>query len=256
MSQPPSVFSQGTRNTAPMSVLILEDERFDRHRLARLCSALEFPCLLTNTTSLEHFSSALENEVFGLILLDYKLPDGTGLDALDLIRMDARNLNVPTLMISGMVDGEISDKATSAGCAGFLSKDALTSDTFDVAVKSALGTGRDPTDLTKDRFNQAEMADLLALTTQRNARDIKPMVSRMMRQLRGVRASAMLENNSALHTIEQNCETLWEFLVEMERQDGVELLQTLSTVQSDAPAMLSSAAKPRKPPSPFSRLKH
>ena len=73
---------------------------------------------------------------------------------------------------------------------------------------------------------------------------------------RGIKGSAELQNSDTLHTIEQNCESLWEFLIEMERQDGKEILENMRSNQSAASGLPSVRGKPRKPPSPFSRFNH
>jgi CheY-like chemotaxis protein len=255
MAPPTAHLFKAPPDAPPLPILILEDERFDRHRLARMCSALDFQCKVSNATSLQSFSAILESDIFGLILLDYRLPDGTGFDALDMLRLSARNLNTPTLMVSGSDDHSLAEQAHGAGCTSYLHKDRLTSEIFGLAVQNALASAADPCLVDKTQFAQDEIAALVAQLTRRNARDVKPMVSRMMRQLRGIRANAHAEENIALQTVEQNCMSLWALLVEMERQDGTALLQEL---QKDRPPIPDAPdiAKSRRPPSPFSRLRH
>lgn len=242
-------------DNAAVPVLILEDERFDRHRLARMCSALDFPCEINTATTLGSFSAEIEGAPFGLILLDYELPDGTGIEAMEMVRTCARNLNAPTLMISGQNLPDLMNAAISAGCSGYLSKDALTKEAFSSAVREALRPKGGLPAATAKSFARDETAELLVQMTTRNARDVKPMVSRMMRQLRGLRTNASAADSVGLQAVEQNCLSLWAFLVEMERQDGKVLLKDLL---EHTPASTPSAppGKPRKPPSPFSKLKH
>lgn len=241
---------------APLHVLILEDERFDRHRLARMCSALDFPCLISNATTLSSFADTLAGDTFGLILLDYMLPDGTGLDALDMVRLCARNLNAPTLMISGAAHETVASKASISGCRGYLSKDRLTIGSFGLAVRDALGPSLQPLPLGKERFNQAEVQDLLAQMASQNARDVKPMVSRLLRQLRGLRSAGEVQDGLDLKAIEKNCLSLWAFLVEMERQDGADVLQDMISRHQVSPSQTTNCSKTSKPPSPFSRMSH
>jgi len=252
MARPHTQVSKRNGDVDPLPVLILEDERFDRHRLARMCSALPFDCEVSNATTLESFTTELEREIFGLILLDYTLPDGTGIDALEVLRLSPRNMNAPTLMISGREDAALAQEVYAAGCAALLSKDQLTSTKFALAVSDALGPQDAALAPDAQVFDRDVVAGLLGKTTQRNARDIKPMVSRMMRQLRGIRAHASEEEGVALQAIEQNCMSMWSFLIEMERRDGASLLQDVQP----APEMQLAQPKPRKPPSPFSRLNH
>lgn len=242
-------------NTPPLEVLILDDERFDRHRLARLCSGLEFPCAISNATSLTEFQDLLAQTTFGLILLDYALPDGTGLEALNMMHLCARNLNTPALMVSGLAESGIMDQAEAAGCYRFLEKDTLSSEAFACAVKDALTLTAPLVASDSARFDGAEVEQLLARAVALYAQDIKPMVSRLMRQMRNLRAQQPLDDAPASHAAEQNCLSLWSFLIEMERQDGATLLANATrTAPTGTPA--PPEPKSSKPPSPFSAPRH
>lgn len=62
-----------------VSILIVDDHRFDRTRLTRLIAALEFETHVVEADCLETMGSMLQRDKFDLILLEYNLPDGTGL---------------------------------------------------------------------------------------------------------------------------------------------------------------------------------
>lgn len=251
MSPTPFQHPSSHKNASPLAVLILDDERFDRHRLARMCSGLDFPCEVTVAKTLADFAETLEQDMFGLILIDYALPDGDGLQALDMVRLCARNLNAPTLMIAGGNIDNIAERALASGCHTYLSKDALTNALFQDAVRSALGTTLGNVPPTKSTYSRDEVADILAHRSQRSARDIKPMVSRMMRQLRGLRTGTQDEGGVVLEAIEQNCMSLWTFLMELETQNGADALKDLEGHQNTSEAVVAKAALNRKPPSPF-----
>lgn len=240
----------------PLPVLILDDERFDRHRLARLCSGLHFPCDISNATTLGEFSTQLDRHSYALILVDYLLPDGTGLDAIDMVRLSARNLNAATLMISGQADPATPDAVRAAG-ARFLPKDALNHDSFAAAVREALSDGQPGPVALQDSYSADQVAALMAHCAARSARDVKPMISRMMRQMRDLRAGhgGAEAQAAALRAIEQNCLSLWAFLVEMEREDGVALLAelTVQTSKTRGGPVRATGQTPGKPPSPFGR---
>jgi DNA-binding NarL/FixJ family response regulator len=243
----------GTRTS--LEVLILDDERFDRHRLARLCSGLEFACTVSNATSLTEFRNQLDQTTFGLILLDYSLPDGTGLDALDMMHLCARNMNTPALMVSGLAESGIVDRAEAAGCCGFLEKDALSSDAFARAVKDALVMTAPLSPASAKHFDAEEVAQLLTRAVAHSAQDIKPMVSRLMRHMRNLRAQNALNDCPATDAAEQNCLSLWSFLIEMERQDGATLLAHFTDAAGTA-KRAQSEPKSNRPPSPFSSGPH
>lgn len=236
---------------APLPVLILDDERFDRHRLARLCSGLSFPCAVSNATTLQEFTHQLDQDRFGLILLDYVLPDGTGLDALKKVQLCRRNLNTPTLMISSQIDAATAQQVQAIGCRAVLDKHNLSPDRFSDAVARALSVkdAEPPSGTTSAA--RAEQAQLLGHYAMRCAGELKPMVSRLLRQIRHERAAGSGSTAPGLAAIEENCMNLWSHLVGMERADGAALLSVLDA--GPDPAVLDEERnRPPKPPSPFS----
>ncbi len=70
-----------------------------------------------------------------LILLDYQLPDGTGLDLLDTIRQD--DADTPVIMMTGVHDLELAIQAIQQGARDYVHK-PLKTDELDHAVAKAL----------------------------------------------------------------------------------------------------------------------
>lgn len=244
-------------NGQPTAVLILDDERFDRHRLARFCSSLDFPCAVSNASSLNDFRSRIEESSFSLILIDYYLPDGNGMDALELVRLSPRNLNTATIMITGLGQDSIEQQALDWGCADYLTKDELSSATFHRAVNNALQRSELTVAVEAQTYARLEVEKVLEHFAGQCARDIKPMVSRMMRQLRDLRSGADRAGVPQLDQfdrIDSSCMTLWEFLIEMERYQGAALVGGLLTPLADGSS--GDLAEPDKPPSPFTRMSH
>ncbi|MBM1310418.1 response regulator [Sulfitobacter mediterraneus] len=244
-------------NGQPTAVLILDDERFDRHRLARFCSSLDFPCAVSNASSLNDFRSRIEESSFSLILIDYYLPDGNGMDALELVRLSPRNLNTATIMITGLGQDSIEQQALDWGCADYLTKDELSSATFHRAVNNALQRSELTIAVEAQTYARLEVEKVLEHFAGQCARDIKPMVSRMMRQLRDLRSGADragVPQMDQFDRIDSSCMTLWEFLIEMERYQGAALVGELLTPLADGSS--GDLAEPDKPPSPFTRMSH
>ena len=241
----PTAF-RSLRGATPLPILILDDERVDRHRLARLCSGLAFPCKLSNATTLDTFAEHLDAAPFGLILVDYALPDGTGLEALDLVRLSPKNASTPVLMVSAMASEDVRSQALARGCRGFLPKDGLTRDGFAQAIAAALPPSTAVK--LKPRYPQAEAAQLLQRITTQTAQQTKPMVSRLLRQLRDLRSRTSTDPQTDLQLLEDNCLALWDHLSELEQIAGLDLLERLA---EDLPHRTGDKGK--KPPSPFAQ---
>jgi CheY-like chemotaxis protein len=245
--------------TAPhdaLRVLLLDDERFDRHRLARLCSGLDRPCRITNAATLAAFGDTLEDASFDLIVLDYELPDGTGLDALALVRLSPRNCTCGIIMVTGQGHGDIARRVREDGCSDYLTKDELTAPAFQRAVANALQKSSLALQVRNQTYLRAEVEAVLEHFAGQCARDIKPMLSRMMRQLRDLRAPGVAEDPASQDAqmrhdgIEESCMALWQFLLDLERHQGETLFADLHPRARDA------APARRKPPSPFARITH
>jgi len=245
-----------TRKSDSLNVLILEDERHDRHRLARYCASMNRATVISNASSLQEFSMALEQKSYELILLDYMLPDGNGVDALQMARCHVRNLNAAALMITGWWNEEAETQARALGCAAFLKKDNLTPETFLQAASQALRSRSAGGLNKKGTYTDAETAHLLSLHALRSARDVKPMVSRMMRQLRDMRARLGEHSDPGLQALEQNCLSLWAFLVETEQEEGAAILADLTNPQALSPAIQQTVGASNSRPSVFGPRPH
>lgn len=228
-----------------LSVLILDDERFDRHRLARLCSGLEMKCDVTNAASLLAFESQLETRRYDVILVDYMLPDGTGMHALEAIRCSALNFGAAAIMITGHAEDAVATEALRLGCVEYLLKETLTAQTFRAALTKALNNAKPDCDSGTQTFARSDVEAVLERFATQFAADIKPVVSRTLRQLRDLRSAPDAEKITA---VENSCMTIWETLVALERHTGPEMMA--ATLTTPPPPV----AAQRKPPSPFARI--
>lgn len=229
-------------------VLILDDQRFDRHRLARLCSGLDMKCTITDAKTLADFAQVIDTAQFDLVVIDNCLPDGTGFDALEMVRLSPRNCNAAAIMVSGQGQESIAQDALKAGCSDYINKDDLSAPAFHRAVTNALQKSVLTHAVEVETVRSAETEAVLEKFASKCAQDVKPMVSRMMRQLRDLRREAARSDtgaNGQIERVEESCMVLWEFLVDLE-----------SFRASDDAEGQFHAPTPdiRKPPSPFARM--
>ena len=232
-------------------VLILDDQRFDRHRLARLCSGLDMECTITNANSLSDFADVIEKAAFDLVLVDYSLPDGTGLDALSMVRLSPGNCKAALIMVSGQGQERVAQEAMKAGCSDYITKDELSPSSFRRAVTNAMQKSVLTTAVHTQASRSSETEAVLERFATKCAQDIKPMVSRMMRQLRDMRRSGAAVGNGAkdhIEGVEASCMLLWEFLGDLES------FQAPDEGEGQAPDVPDADdIGVRKPPSPFAR---
>jgi DNA-binding response OmpR family regulator len=99
-------------------ILIVDDERLIRALLARTLEEEGFSCTVTG--SLEAARDHLHLASFSLVLCDYDLTDGCGLDLVDEIR--AGHFDVPVIVMSGIERADLADRCAGLDADSFLAK--------------------------------------------------------------------------------------------------------------------------------------
>lgn len=111
---------------SPLHVLVLDDDAFDRKRVRRWIERNSSADVdLTEAADLSVFERCLSQGYFDLVLLDYGLADGTGLDAVSLLRGHHAQAASYVVMISGREDDSLRNLCLREGCDQFMSKSAL-----------------------------------------------------------------------------------------------------------------------------------
>jgi len=238
-------------------ILIVDDHRFDRMRLKRLCGGLDFPTRLAEADSLAAMAREMDEGRFDLILLDYNLPDGTGLQGMELIRAHAKNAGAATVMITGTDQTEVAIEALRGGCSDYIDKDELSPASLRRSAINALQKSALQLGLESQELKRSEVEALLRKFSGECAEEIKPIVSRMLGQMRGLRevgpsnAAAFADG---LADMERSCMRLWEFLEDLGNYRADDLTDEAFADQALAPTPGLGAGQSRlvtKPPSPF-----
>jgi len=126
------------RPVQPIKTLVLEDSLFDQRRLERMVQNSGFSMTLDFAPSLATLSTRLDQSQFDMVFLDFKLPIGTGCDALDIIKMHEVNNNCGTLMLAGSGGSDEDRQQLRQNCDFSLSKEKLTPDLLRTAVLDIL----------------------------------------------------------------------------------------------------------------------
>lgn len=102
-------------------ILLIEDNPRDR-RLVQigLAEALDFDHDVTEAATFQEGLDALDHGNHDVVLLDINLPDQQGLDGVHALREE--HPEVPVIVLTGLEDRELGDKAIRAGAQDFLVK--------------------------------------------------------------------------------------------------------------------------------------
>lgn len=119
-----------------MKILVVDDHALVREGLSQVLRGLDDAVeVIQANTCAQAFAHAQAHCDLDLVLLDYHLPDMTGLDALAIFRQQHPEL--PIVMLSGSANHPIMRQVLRAGAAGFVTKSSL-SDELLSAIRQVL----------------------------------------------------------------------------------------------------------------------
>ena len=174
------------RPEMPISVLVLDDDAFDRRRIRRLSERFRMEVDLSEVASLEELSRLIPSRSFDLILIDYNLREGCGFEALDIVRADPRHRRCPIIMVAGEERVSIAVDAMKLGFFDFVSKSDLSVDRLESAIATAISDRRTRGSGLNERSQEVEdMVDRF-LTDQ--LRGLQPGFDQMLADMRQLRS--------------------------------------------------------------------
>ncbi len=96
-------------------VLIVDEERYFREVLVRILRHVHITQIM-QAGSIAEARKILEKKKVSLVLSDYKLPDGTGLDLVRHVRADgSQDRYMPVILLTGELDRPLLRKAINGG---------------------------------------------------------------------------------------------------------------------------------------------
>lgn len=111
--------SEDMANSESDRILVVDDNFAHAELISRFLKRAGF-LDISHAATIHELWSRLETDQFAILLLDYRLPDGTGLDVLRDIKN--RNITIPVIMITGQGDERIAVEAIQQGAADYLQK--------------------------------------------------------------------------------------------------------------------------------------
>lgn len=188
-----------------IKALLLDDSTFDRARIKRLSPNSHLMVAMTEVGSIFEAKDAVAREAFDLILIDYRLPHGDGLEVLAHIQHSALNSDAATIMITGNGDMETAVAAMRNGCHDFLTKEAMTAEQLRFAMVGAMQTAAEHRALTVQSEHQRGMIKqgLTAALLDREVQDIVVSLFKeeMRQMMAGLSSSANAQDHSDLEAL-------------------------------------------------------
>jgi len=120
------------RTRGPVSILIVEDNP-DHATLARAALEESNSWSLDIAATITSAFKMISAKDYDVLLVDYRLPDGNGLDLLDWVKKDS-----VVIMMTGQGDEKVAVQAFKSGVFDYVVKDALFRTTLVDAVEQAI----------------------------------------------------------------------------------------------------------------------
>jgi two-component system cell cycle response regulator len=151
----------------PVTVLAVEDDKADMALLQHLVEEIG-NIILEHAGSQKEALEWLQSKSFDLILLDYQLPDGTGLEFLEVLKQ--KWLEIPVVIVTGMGDEVLASQSIQSGAYDYLPKAQLSQASLTRTITNTLEKSRFQRDLNLMTKKLAQMATRDELTGLFNRR--------------------------------------------------------------------------------------
>jgi len=122
-------------NARQSVVLLIEDDADSSTQCRQLIERLGATCYPVQ--SLEAAEKILHQNAPDVVVVDYSLPDGSGIDLIGLLRQSMEHRSTPIILLTGGIDPHELERAVMMGIYAFLAK-PLSSQEFTKLVNSAI----------------------------------------------------------------------------------------------------------------------
>ncbi len=155
------------RMDQPNTILSVEDDEEDFERIKNILEEIGNVRLLHAATLTQAFD-LLKTASIDMILMDYLLPDGTGLRLLESLRKT--ELEIPVVVVTGQGNEVIASRSIQAGAYDYLPKSRLTAAALTRVIGNTLEKHRFKREMKRMTETMARMASRDELTGMYNRR--------------------------------------------------------------------------------------
>ena len=121
-----------------MRVLLIDDSVHDRRIIRRLVRRSTMDISVEEAVDISSALQLLAVEAFDCLLIDYRLPDGNGIELVQKFMATSISGPVPAIMLSGQPSDDLARLAMQTGLLDFLSKEGLNTDVLERALRNAV----------------------------------------------------------------------------------------------------------------------
>jgi two-component system, sensor histidine kinase and response regulator len=119
-----------------IKILLVDDDEIDRMMVRRALKSASFTVQIAEAQNCAETLAAIQQNTYDCALLDYRLPDGDGLELVVQIR--GLNIQIPLIVLTGQGDDQIAVELLKAGASDYLSKSRVSPGRLAQVLQNAL----------------------------------------------------------------------------------------------------------------------
>ncbi len=156
-----------------LSVLVVDDESVSRQMVRRLLDRTTVKVEIEEAETAAEAVKILSDKKFDIALLDYRMPDGDALSVLKSLKEYGR-LHTPIIVMTSHAQEEAANKAVQEGAQDYLSKDQITADNLERAIRYSMQRHHLTHELLWSRERESREKDLRLLQNSVTEFDTTP----------------------------------------------------------------------------------
>jgi len=203
-----------------MKVLIIDDSAEDRHTIIRLLKNIYENVEISEASDVANGQELVRVNKFDVVLVDYHMPDGSGLD---IIRMKKNyvNFDYPALLLTGQGDDHIDQKASDTGAADYIDKNDLNKVSIERSIRYAIKNNSLLQELKSANKKLAELekfrAHVFDVAHESLSKPINQIRSSLKKLQTDLKPLINNQQSSNLETLNVECDKFEEYLSQFYR---------------------------------------
>ncbi|MEO1133618.1 MAG: ATP-binding protein [Cyanobacteria bacterium J06639_1] len=133
--QPTSVAPVSVPETT-WRILVVDDDEVDRMSVRRALRKVQVPVTCEEADTCATAIAKLQQDRYDCVLLDYGLPDRSGLELVTALRQSG--IDAPTIVLTGQGDEQIAVELMKAGASDYLAKSRITAELLETLIRNAI----------------------------------------------------------------------------------------------------------------------
>lgn len=123
--------------TDKLDILVIDDDEVDRMNVRHLLDSEGVNAYVHEALDCSSGIEKMKSINIDCVLIDYRLPDATGLEVLEKLR-EVNGNNIPLILLTGMGNEQLASEVMKKGASDYLTKSKLSGESLVRSIKNAI----------------------------------------------------------------------------------------------------------------------